>query len=434
MAVEENWRVESLTAEDPFAVVGGFAVFELWKGDVPAIWANSFLRAAGRGLAENSRSTYATRILTVAKWLDRRGLDFWTLRDNAGHYCREFREELVSLEEMNRSDKQNGRSKGKRRGLAWKTCQMTLEALGEVIDFWRQEDERSVKSKRHQKSRGAMSHITTASHRLPRFLKMPKRTHQYRRDEASLLNEVEQLWEFWMSQEPKKPKILRDRPKRDESEAQRKRRTRVEEKYRLDYAWWARNVAILALLWGGAFRGDELGKLRLDDVREDDDGRVWVKLVDRPDMPGTVKNSEKFVWVGWDPRAAEALQKWLSQRRYLVEKWSVRMAGEDHKSLLTLKSGAPFGSFHSSGAQWVKVSRGYERTFRHELETDGESWSFSAHMLRHACAQFMRRNGVPEHMIQMHLGHLAPESTAGYGREDREAFVMQFDPMEALDA
>jgi integrase len=389
-------------------------VWEIWAGPLPCVPANVYLREQTQllGWEPTTVETKAYRLIHFFRVLSDAGVSFWVdpVR-RGGNLMLAYR---VSLQRRVRGavDMKRGEGGGAPVSVfvdddAVKriTESRASDIMGELLsmcDFWTQPGEtKLVDSKlREERKRPPVFRITVHG--------KPSRGAQ-----SLTLAEYNQIWDFW---------LIERRPPRGA---------------KLMTAWWARNLMLWALMCTTGLRRWEVPGVMLRDVRYEADSGWWVHLVDPRDAPGEqdrrdfpglarFKSGSRMMYVGWEPRFAQAVKIWQTWRPLLIG-----LTGKpDHRRLLVngYGPGSGIGSPLTVPGltAWFATVNEALGPFRGDSVGGGEFF-LSTHRIRHSLESILRSRGVPLHHRQAHLGHKRPDTTLDYGTTYRTDYRAHLD-------
>ena len=149
-----------------------------------------------------------------------------------------------------------------------------------------------------------------------------------------------------------------------------------------------RNVAIIRILHGAALRRNEVVTLDLDHVQLDHG--------DGPSLMVLRKGKRERVRVGIGPKAAQALQDWLSER-----------GGEPGPVFIRLNRGSSPGSLHRLLGESIR------RMLRNRAKAAGIEHACRPHGLRHSSATDVARTGSIDDLMAFG-GWSSPSSAMHY--------------------
>ena len=423
--------VRVIAYECPFA---GRREYALWNGDLPVMAANCYLRSIGH-MADGSKRTIANDLLAWCRFVVDNGLDVWSEDVRlTGVYTDLFRDHLDRL-----------RRSG---AISDETAARYLYATFRLCRWWQQPGDQSMGAEALRPSRGILAHTDTTVTIAPTEWRLePRAGEGGSRSKMLSLYAVEATWDYFETEcRPAMPSELRRKPRSDWTESRLRAYTALRASYEYQMALYRRNLALWGVTLSSGARLGELPLLTTADVLTADElltlreraalGAEELAQMERDTylvfqyrahtrQLGVLKRGAREVFVGFMPRAVDALREWITFRPVALAR-AVAKGKPAHDSLFLKSNGEPLRRSTITGL-FRKLAEELERRYP-ELQKPARPGSgrrrraIHPHLVRHTIEAILRSNGVPLEVRQRHFGHRRPDTTLGYGGLYDEAY------------
>jgi len=400
--------------------------YELWNGQNPIIAANNYLRA-NLARTDNTLQDKAYSLLPFFRFLQRNSLDFLELNPQTitpfiSHFCNELLFRVRQTDGFAEPKTVQERD-GTIRKLGYERASTILSEVGWLCEWWglikRRPDHSITYGSPRWRFGNRMNGLPDAF-----ILAVPRARKKFRENHVLELNEVEAIWEYvTVGSRPQKPTVLMKnplQPGRGWSLARRLSWKRFSQLYRERIAWFHRQQMLWALMISSGMRRSEIPLLMMEDVRFRG-ADLWITIRPRKvtETLGRAKTGPRTIFIGWDNRVVTAWQNWSRSRLVLIDKWTRQNGRGDHEMFLTNRDGGPL-TVEGLSSLFDSLN-GRFQIFGGEFEED--QFAVHPHALRHTLKTLLEEWGVPQDVIQRHLGHRTPQTTDLYGRIYRKTYV-----------
>jgi hypothetical protein len=410
-------------------------VVELWDGSFPCIAANIYLRrqAANLSWKRNTAEAKAYALLPLFRWLSSRGHSFWEDEvRRGGRVMMAFRLDLQRriTSPLNPSpDEPISRNRARE----------IMNELLALCDYWTQERFEEPLVKTPQTARERRAGRSRSDKWKPAAFRIRASDHSSRGEESLTVEEYERIWRLWLTDlRPVKPEILQSRIRADWPESKRREHVATNSRWKMEQAWWARNLMYWALISTTGLRRREVPGVMLKDVVHDSDTGYWVHLVDPTDGAISLteadrklvlasdladfKTGSRTMFVGYEPRFADAFHTWRVWRPVLI----AASGRPDHGMLLVNgpgrggRIGSPLTA--AGTVRWFDIVNDRLGPFSGD-SLGGRSFFLSPHRIRHTIETMLNSRDVPLKTRQAHFGHKREETTLKYGSIYRTSYI-----------